>query len=161
MANETVEEQILDKLAEMLADITTANGYRQNIYEVNKEDVSVEKIKEFPAINIIIGPIDYRNQSGNAAGRLVKIMTVMLSYFMESPENRPKMRIDGTADLEKRFCDDTVSADPAYNLEGKSLILIPIQCIPFSIDDGKNRFGFDWTAEVHFRQSRKNSTQQY
>ena len=156
---DVLRQQIVDKIAEMALDITVANGYYTDVYEANKEEKSVEQINEFPAINVIVGVEEYLNPFENEAGKLMKTMSVILDCYLRSKENKQALVAKLVADLEKRFCDDTPSATPAYNLEGKCLIVLPVRTTPFDVSVASdNIFGVEFEMDVKYRQSRRDAT---
>jgi len=156
---DVVRQVIVDKIVEMARGITTANSFRTNVSEVNNEDKSVERIKEFPAINVIVGVEEYLNPLQNEAGKLIKTMNVVLDCYLRNKENKQSLIAKLVADLELRFCDDTISATPAYNLEGKALIVLPVRTTPFDVMAGENNvFGVEFEMEIKYRQSRKDPT---
>lgn len=152
---------IIEKIAEMARDITTTNGYNNSVLEVNTEDVSFENLREFPAINVLIGTETYLNNTLSEAGRLMKTMNVTLDCYLRGSEERQKFAAKFAADLELRFCDDTPGASSAYNLEGEALIVLPVSSTPFNIANNEELYGFEWVMQVKYRQQRKDPTVQY
>ena len=160
--NTPVRQQIIDKIAEMLLDITVASGnYNFTILEVNKEDVSIDNIKQFPAVNILVGPDTYLNPTANEAGRLIKTLNVTLDCYLDEVENKQAEAAKFVADIELRFHNDTPGETSAYNLEGKCLTLLPVDSVIFDIMSTSDKFGIEHQMDVKYRQSRKDPTLLY
>jgi len=156
---------IIDQIDKMLKDITKANGYINDIGESNKEEVSFENLRQFPAVNIINGTTDYLNPAFSESGKHTKTANIILDCYLKGEEDKQKRMINFVADLESRFGDDTIDGNPAFsqtanafNLENKSLIVIFVNAIPFSIEGEKHFFGVEFSMQVKFRQSRKDPT---
>lgn len=157
---DVVALQQINQIAKMLLDIKKSNGYLSDVREVNKEEVSIENIKQFIAVNIITAITDYSNPELSDAGKHVKTMNVVLDCYLRGKENKQKNMLNFLADLEIRFGDNTPDGNPAfsqtataYNLENKALIVIFNQAIPFSVEGEKHIFGIEFLVEVKFRQS--------
>lgn len=164
MAN-PVKWTIIEKLAGMLEEITTARGYRNQVREVNKEEVSPENMEEFPCINVLVQPENYLNPIESEAGRLVKTLNVTLDCYLEGEEDKQKRTISLEADVEKRLFDDQDTDPPngifAYNLEGTCNIIIPVNSTPFNVESTRHLFGFEFNVQIHYRQSRNDPTVLY
>jgi len=167
---EVVQRVIHNKIVEMIQDITVANGYLTDIREVNKGDVSLENIEQFPAVNVISSDTVYLNPENNEAGKLMKTTRFLLDVYMEEAEVRIRddLLINLMADIEVRFCDDVWGGNPAYsmtdtagNLEGTALIALPVNTTIFDIMDHKDQFGLTFTMDVKFRQKRSDPTSLY
>jgi hypothetical protein len=161
---DTVEERIIDKIAEMAEEITVANGYRKTVARVYKQERSLENLwnRGLPAINVVNdGTVIYQNPINSESGRLIKEMPIVLEYVGVAAEKQDEYLADAKADIELRYFDDTPSATPKYNLEGEALVIIPVECTRFNVEDDKKKIGLAMLMNVHFRQSRRNPTLQY
>ena len=156
---------IIDKIAEMLKRIQKSNGFLCNVDEVNKQDVSPENIREFPAINISTGPTTYVNPTNSEAGRLVKTIEIILDVYIKGKEDKEIKLANLLADIEKTFFRDEDTDPPnriyAYNLERQCNIVIPVSCYPFNVIKDEHLYGFQFTMQVKFRQSRNDPTVLY
>jgi hypothetical protein len=153
--------QIIDKLVEVLKRIKIASGYRTDVMEVNKKEVSFENIKKFPAINIIVGQEDYLNPPVSEAGRLTKTLNVVLDAYIDTKADKQTKISNLIADIELLLYDDTVRALNVFNLEGKCFMLLPVRNTPFNLDSTDIQCGFEHELQVKYRQSRKDPTLLY
>lgn len=160
-----VQWRIVEKIAEMAKDITTANGYNHTVLETNTEEVSVENIDQFPCINVLTGTEEYSDPEETEGGRLVNTFNVVLDCYLEGEENKQKETSLLVADIKKRFFQDQDTDPPngifAYNLEGTCNIALPVRSEPFNVESTKHLFGFEFTMEIHYRQSRDDPTVLY
>ena len=162
---------IIDKIAEMLKDITAANGYYSTIREVNKIDVSYEQGAQLPRVNILANATTYSDGEGTyEAGRLLKKFSVTLDVYFEanSESDKQTKMAQLEADLEIRFGDPTIDGDPnynmdasAYNLENTCLVVNFVDSIPYSLDEYQHIGNFEMTLDIYYRQKRNDPTQQY
>jgi len=162
---DVVELEIIDSIAKMLRDIKTSNNYLSTVAEVNKEEKSVEDMRQFPAVNIVKGITEYSDPQFSESGKHTKTLNVVLDCYLQGKENKQTILTKFLADLEIRFADDTIGGNTnfnqtatAYNLENKCLIVIFVNAVPFSVEGEKHWYGIELSMQVKFRQKRSDPT---
>jgi len=159
---DVVRLQIKDMIATMLEDITLANNYHFDIGSIYKEDVDANTIKEFPAVNVLIGAEEYLNPTKSEGGRLAKTLNVVLDCYIREKEDKETAISNFIADLELLFFNDQlVGGTFPYSLRGKALISIPIRTTPFDSMVDKHVCGVEFEFMVKYRQSRRDPTVLY
>lgn len=166
---EPVQYRILQTIALMLLDIKKSNNYYFDMGQAQTEEVSIEDIREFPAVNVLMGPVDYlTGRGGSEAGRLVKTLNITLDTYIRGEEDKQLYITRMLADLEIRFGNDTVNGSTAYNqeanawdVEGEALATIFTSALPFSVDSEKHLFGVEFQMQIKYRQDRNDPTVMY
>ena len=161
----TVKQNIRTQLKSMAVGMTKANGFNIDVCEVNTKDVSIENIKEFPCINILLDDTEILNadESSSDAQHLRKKLNGVFDAYIEKSDDQEDTIDLWEADFEKRFLASyplggVPPAPTAYTVEGKALEILLINQIPFNLQDEKKIVGMIIPFSVWYRQDIEDPT---
>jgi len=161
-----LEIQQLNKIISMLGDIKKVNGYLNDIREVNKVETDPEQIQQFPAVNLVMGDLEYPKYE---SGHHMKRRTYILDTYFRANDAQAAQEIGLklVADFEIRFADTTINGNTnyrqtanAYNLENTCLTVYPVSVTLWDASENSDLYNIGWEFEVHFRQRADNPTLQ-
>lgn len=157
-ANESVRNRIRDALIYQLKQITINNGYRNNIVEVHDVLPSMEKLRNFPAVVVVLGDeniVNYDVQSSTFK-TMQKDLQIFLHIFLQEHNDVGQAQDRIIADIEKMI-------GIHFGLEGEdgqctTFLSQIVSSRPFGLTVNKPNCGVTINLRARYQQLRKDPT---
>jgi len=156
--NESVRNRIRDALIYQLKQISVNNGYKNDIVEVHDVLPSMEKLRNFPSIVVILGDeqiVNYDVQSSTFK-TIQKDLQIFLHCFLQEHNDVGSVQDRIIADIEKMI-------GIHFGLEGEdgqctTFLTQIVSSRPFGLTVNKPNCGVTITLRARYKQLRKDPT---
>lgn len=150
---DSVKTTIRKQLQVLLQTIRVSNGYLTNVGEVNTEDVDINNLKNFPAINIVFGAEEVLvNQ--DSQGHITKSLSAVLDCYLVDNATLQTSMENLLQDIEKCL----LGSEAGYSINGNARELMIISNQPFYLTVNKPNGALQVNLKIWYAQSQNDPT---
>ena len=148
--SDTIKAKIRKSLAYNLGTVTKANGYFNNIVEINSEPRSEEQIKNYPAVNIFWGT-EKTMEARHSSGWLHKETVAILDFHLENNNDIDTSRNKIVADVEKLLFNNHSLKDSTGNSTCNQVFFVKND--PWGMESNKIYGGITIELKILYQQN--------